>query len=177
VKVRNGEQSGANNPIALLNLFYLSGSGKLHRSKKETVKKMENTDAEKTHRIEQYRAVFEPLLKKGERPIIYGIVRHVARSGMSRSISFYYFGKTGEPLCLDSAIETILGHKRDRNHDGLKIAGCGMNMIFATVYNLGVALWGYGKGSRAESLGYVSGRNGDKCPENDGGYLLKDSQL
>ena len=104
------------------------------------------------------------ILNKGNRKV-YCILRHVSSSGMSRRISFYTIIKN-EPIWLDYKIEKILGYKRS-NKVGLKVSGCGMDMGFSVVYDLGDALWPKGDGKT------ITGRNGSKTPETDGGYLLK----
>lgn len=67
---------------------------------------------------------------------IYGIIKHVAKSGMSRSISFIYICEDRKPLFLDGVISNLFGYKLDLNNGGLKISGCGMDMIFKVVYDI-----------------------------------------
>lgn len=62
---------------------------------------------------------------------IYGIVRSVARSGMSRTIDFYVIHED-RPIYLSGYMSKILGMPRTKE-GALKVAGCGMNMIFACV--------------------------------------------
>jgi hypothetical protein len=69
---------------------------------------------------------------------VYGIVRSVARSGMSRTIDFYVM-RDNQPMYLTGYMSTILKMKRSKE-GALKVAGCGMNMIFACVYELNRAL-------------------------------------
>jgi hypothetical protein len=61
--------------------------------------------------------------------------------------------------------------KRDGKREGLRVSGCGMDMGFDIVYNLGRFLFPKGDGKT------VTGRNGDTKPETDGGYLLKQEWL
>ena len=91
------------------------------------------------------------------------ILRDVSASGMSRRISFYAVGN-GELTGLDYLIATACGHKHS-DKQGLIVGGCGMDMGFAVVYNLGRVLWPEGT---PEPHGR---RNG--APDSDGGYALK----
>lgn len=66
-------------------------------------------------------------------------VKHVSASGMMRVISFtgYYVSK-GKlySINLTHYIEAINGYTIDRNTYGVRVGGCGMDMIFNTLYNL-----------------------------------------
>lgn len=100
---------------------------------------------------------------------IYYTVTSVAASGMSRHMKFFMV-RDGEIKSLTHAIAAALALKW--NGDGsLTISGCGMDMGFHVVYTIGRMLWPEGDGKT------VTGRNGDKGPETDGGYLLKYSYL
>ena len=54
---------------------------------------------------------------------------------------------------------------------GMPFGGCGYSATFQAVYDLGRSLWPNGNGA------YVSRRNGDTCPETDGGYMLQQGHL
>jgi len=103
---------------------------------------------------------------------VWGIVTHVSSSGMSRRIKFYTANKErpADPIFLSGDMAKALGYPM---HDdgGLKVPGCGIDMIFHCVYSLGRTLWPKGDGAT------VIGRNRDKSPETDGGYLLNSRQL
>jgi hypothetical protein len=122
---------------------------------------------------------------------VYCILRSVSRSGMSRVISFVTI-KDGDTRTWDYSIACVLGESLDKRK-GVKVSGCGMDMGFATVYNLGRVLFPDGFGTegkdamgrtvrpksrdaaaRAVARGFVfRGRNGDKSGwDNDGGYAL-----
>lgn len=74
--------------------------------------------------------------------IIYGIVRHVSKSGMSRVISFHYYDKKdGRMLQLNWGFGELLGLKQHDKYIGLKIEGGGMDMIFATIYSAASLLY------------------------------------
>lgn len=101
---------------------------------------------------------------------VYTIVRHVSRSGMQREISLYAISKDGRPQWLDGWASKLLDYRLGKN-EGLVVGGCGMDMAFHLVYNLGSVLWPKGDGKT------VTGRNGTTEPETDGGYLLNKHSL
>lgn len=82
---------------------------------------------------------------------IYTNLRHVSRSGMMRVISVHII-RNGQPLDISRHVATLLGEGFDAKRWGVKVGGCGMDMGFHIVYNLGVAL------------------HGIKSEERDGGY-------
>lgn len=97
---------------------------------------------------------------------IYCILRSVSRSGMSRRISFYAMKPAGtkystgekpvhhtEPVMLDRAVAAILDMPLDREKEGIRVDGCGMDMGFHVVYSLARAV--YGTEKDAEDAGYV----------------------
>lgn len=87
-------------------------------------------------------------LGKGE--TIYGIVKSVSSSGMSRRIKFYAI-KDNRPMFLSWSISQLLGYKLQ--DDGtIRVNGVGMDMIFATVYELGAAVHSDGYYFRSDSL-------------------------
>lgn len=93
---------------------------------------------------------------------VFCVLRHVSRSGMQRIISFYALvpdGKGGTyPQYLDGYISSAVGLPRASGmRDGLKVNGCGMDMGFHVVYELGYALYGRG------GWGCI----GERCPSND----------
>jgi hypothetical protein len=81
---------------------------------------------------------------------IYGIVKSVSSSGMSRRIKFYAI-KDNRPMFLSWSISQLLGHKMQ--DDGtIRVNGVGMDMIFATVYELGAVVHNDGYYFRSDSL-------------------------
>ena len=120
---------------------------------------------EKQQQIEHAREVLLKWLKPGD--TVKTVIRNCSRSGMSRSITLI------APNCenIDYYVATVIGSKIDDNHGGIKIGGCGMDMGFALVYELGRVLWPNGDGK------YTCERNRDKGPEKDGGYLLNQRWL
>jgi hypothetical protein len=101
------------------------------------------------------------ILKPGD--AVYCIVRSVSASGMSRTISLFVIdGEHFSDVTHSAAI--VMGDKLAKN-GALRVNGCGMDMCFATVYNLGRYLWPNGT---PEPHGM---RNGE--PDSYGGYALK----
>lgn len=101
---------------------------------------------------------------------IYGLVRQVALSGMSRHISFF-IPLSGGIKDISWHVAKILDYKQ-AGTGALKVSGCGMDMVFHCIYNLGRSLF-----NTPSSWNYHTGRNGDKGPETDGGYFLKEEIL
>ena len=95
--------------------------------------------------------------------VVYTSLNSVSRSGMSREISLYAT-KDGEIVNITWHAAAALGDKTGKT-GGIKIGGCGMDMGFALVYNLGATLWPNGT---QEPHGT---RNGE--PDTCGGYALK----
>lgn len=110
------------------------------------------------------------LLKPND--IVYTDVKSVSSSGMSRQIACYvgYLNDDGQPRIKEitwlvgKALDLKIGSK-----GGLVVGGCGMDMAFNTVYNLGRTLWPNGT---PEPHGR---RNGE--PDSCGGYALKKESL
>lgn len=117
----------------------------------------------------QYVAQVKTELLKRIKPgdTVYSIIRSVSASGMSRRISLFHVTDDGRMGDITYSAAVAMGYSCD---DGsIKVVGCGMDMAFATVYNLGRALWPNGT---PEPHG---ARNG--VPDSDGGYSLKSSIL
>lgn len=91
---------------------------------------------------------------------VYTILRHVSRSGMQREIGLVLIDKDGDTKHPNHAAATVLGWPLNKNGDGLKVGGCGMDMGFHLVYELSAALFPRKAG-------------GDV----DGGYALKQRWL
>lgn len=73
-------------------------------------------------------------------------VKHVSSTGMSRTISFceMHVGtmnrkKYGQILQFNWFISQ-LGYTYDKNRDGIRVGGCGMDMVFNTLYNVAAEL-------------------------------------
>lgn len=93
------------------------------------------------------------MLKPGD--TVYTVLRHVSRSGMSRSISAVVI-EDGVPRDVSWAVARAVGEPFDRTHDGVKVGGCGMDMGFHLVYTLSRVLFRDG----FECIG-------EGCPSND----------
>lgn len=90
------------------------------------------------------------LLERHER--IYGIVRRVARSGMSRVIDFYVLEPIGDisnvlPVRISNLLAAVYNRETDGSSrswtgdvGGVKIGGCGMDMGWHVVYSVRLAL-------------------------------------
>jgi hypothetical protein len=95
---------------------------------------------------------------------VYTQVLHVAKSGMSRTISLHIVHK-GEVVRISHLVAKVAGYSLDRDRMGIKSHGCGMDMCFEAVYNLGRVL--FPKGFK-QSNGEI---------RNDGGYALRNESL
>lgn len=65
---------------------------------------------------------------------IYGIIRKVSASGMSRDIDLYII-KDNKPVYLTGYASIILGYSMSKDR-GMKVQGCGMDMVFHCVSSL-----------------------------------------
>ncbi len=116
------------------------------------------------------------LLRKAKYTI-YTKVNHVARSGMMRAISSYII-VDNKPVCIDWEIERLTSYKQNKNHDGLTVHGCGMDMGFSLVYNLSSIL--YPKGFKSSERNRFNGMEPTDPGyewDNDGGYRLNQKWL
>lgn len=140
-------------------------------------------------------ATLRAMLKPGDR--VSCDVVHVSRSGMSRTLTAHVamVGKDRRAYVEDVSglVADAIGARWDSRRGGFIMGGCGMDMRFAAVYNLGRVLFpdGFGvEGMRADGRkvrprtrtharrlvkdgATFRGRNGDACGwDNDGGYAL-----
>lgn len=121
----------------------------------------------------QYLADLREVCEQSNRRL-YCTVKHVSKSGMSRVIdvrAFYPILEEGTPARVGSSwlsykIAAVLGLRFDREREAIFIEGCGMDMCFELVYQLGRTLYPGGDGKT------MTGRNWSKTLETDGGYLL-----
>lgn len=104
---------------------------------------------------------------------LYTKLQHVSRSGMQRVIQVIKIEcSNGEPSMsyLGYNIAQALGDTYDRDRDGVKVGGCGMDMGFSLVYNLSHHLFGdgykcLGKG-KCPSNYHSNFRSSLNCPNN-----------
>ena len=78
-------------------------------------------------------------IQRGDK--IYTVLRHVGRNRMNRSISLIKIGEDRNIINLDYWASQLLDRKIDQDNGGLKIGGAGMDMGFALVYELSMALF------------------------------------
>lgn len=69
---------------------------------------------------------------------VYGIIRHVSASGMSRDIDLYVI-KDNQMIYLTGYASTILDYPMSKNQ-GMKVGGCGMDMVFHCVSSIAYAI-------------------------------------
>ena len=121
-------------------------------------------------------------LKPGD--TIYTIVEHVSRSGMQREIRVLIprVSEDGHAYFLhpNFAAAALLGCRQGKR-DGLVVSGCGMDMGFHLVYNIGRSLWPDGyecSGDKCQSNDHSNGDR-DYTPHHhtDGGYALRHEWL
>ena len=109
---------------------------------------------------------------------VYTIIRHVSRSGMSRSIDVLIV-RGGQLLNVTYDASRLLGDRIDQNHGGIVRGGCGMDMGFDLVYSMGRRLWPDGFECVGEGCPSNDHLNDDRdyTPghriHKDGGYALK----
>ena len=72
------------------------------------------------------------VLMKKQKGVILATIKSVARSGMSRRISFALV-KNNEVFILDGVMAKLTGLKDGGYCKGLSVGGCGMDMIFHTL--------------------------------------------
>lgn len=82
---------------------------------------------------------------------VYVVVRSVARSGMSRVMSFYVPTPDGDMLFLDGLVGAVVGG-RVKDGDGIRVFGYGMDMAAHVVGRLSEDLWGDFYAMRARVL-------------------------
>ena len=114
--------------------------------------------------IEEARQQLAEIVKPGD--TIYTTVRHVSRSGMSRSIDVYHLipdeGRRVEKRWLSRMVAKACNLPFDNKREAVKMGGCGMDMGYAIMNHIGYALFpdGFeciGKDDKARSF----------CPSND----------
>jgi hypothetical protein len=124
--------------------------------------------------IEQAREELRTWLKPGM--TIWTQLNHVSRSGMQRVISLKIV-EGGEIRDISYKAAVAMERKLDNNYGGIKIGGCGMDMGFALVHNLGRSL--YPKGFDCIGEGCEGNYHCNHGPEeekehhSDGGYAFK----
>ncbi len=137
---------------------------------------MTKREAEQTEAIAELRKILKPGSD------VYTNVEHVSSSGMTRHISLHVpyrdKGSAGRTKLRIRNITWLaaraMGERVNRDNGGIVVGGCGMDMCFGTVYNLGRVL--FPKGYKLPKGAY--GRNGDASGfDPDGGYALNKVNL
>jgi len=109
---------------------------------------------------------------------VYTILRSRSRSGMYRRISLVTMPAPGEVRCWDWAAAVVMGEPVNRgNKEGIGVGGCGMDMGFNLVMNLGYALFPNGytcTGKNCPSADHSNGdRNYRRHHHSSGGYAFR----
>lgn len=119
--------------------------------------RVSKSDSERAEAIARLREWIKP----GD--VVYTILRHRSRSGMSRTIDVLGIdpsekGAGGSPrvFAFGWNVAKALGWTFDREREGVKVSGCGMDMGFHLVYAMSSAMF-------PEGFGCV----GEGCPSND----------
>jgi len=95
---------------------------------------------------EEARATLRGILSPGD--TVHTLLRHVARSGMSRNIACVIV-RDGELRDITWLVSKALGwpvRNSGRTGEGVVVGGCGMDMGFHLVHSLCYALWPDWKG-------------------------------
>lgn len=96
---------------------------------------------------------------------VYTVLRHVSRSGMMRAIDVYAFvpDDNGLPCKLWlSRLVSKLTYSFSEKYEAIRADGCGMDMGYSIVNNLGYALYPDGFECTGEN-----GHGQNRCPSND----------
>lgn len=112
-------------------------------------------------------------LKAGD--TIYTVLRHVSSSGMFRVIDAYVIRKNELvnilAILTDEQKDELLSHyKRDHERSGFRMSGCGMDMGFALVFDVGRICFPKGFIVTDKTIHRNGAKNGTR--DNDGGYAL-----
>lgn len=114
------------------------------------------------------------LLRPGS--IIYTMVTHVARSGMSRSIKCVYI-KDNKPRDISYLIAIVLRSQLDYQNSGVKVGGCGMDMCFHIVNQLSYCLHGHDDKGEAIEAGEAGRPFTPRHGHYRAGYSLENASL
>ena len=102
---------------------------------------------------------------------IFTKLTHVSRSGMSRSIECYLAQGRDNLTDITWQVARATNARLDNLHGGIIMGGCGMDMGFALVYNLGRTLYPNGvpcTGSRGyDPDTYATLHDAPRCKSND----------
>lgn len=130
--------------------------------------------SEKRERETEAREALRRLCPPGT--TVYGIVRSVSRSGMSRTIDFYSVDKDdGSMVYLTGYFSAVTGWSRN-DRGALRVSGCGMDMIFHAVYTAARCTW---RGDDAQASIEAARKAGLPVgsSDSDPGYVWRHSTL
>ena len=118
------------------------------------------------------------LIQPGDK--VFSILDHVSKSGMTRHIRIKLISKDGTTYDPNYLVAQALDMRQAKRGDGIVTQGCGMDMGFSLVYNLGYALFPDGftcTGLKTDKD--HSNRKGDYSPHihKDGWYALRHEWL
>lgn len=113
----------------------------------------------------EYRRQYVASLRETIQPnqTVYTILRTVAASGMSRTLSVVTAGPDGQIHDITSSVAIALGY-RTNDKGNIRVNGCGFDAGFDVVYRLGRTLW-------PDGTPEPHGTRNSK-PDSDGGYAL-----
>lgn len=115
--------------------------------------KKEQKEQERTEAIAKLRELLPP------GSTVHTVVKHVSRSGMSRSIVPIIVWD-GEPTDVSWLVARVLDAKVDQRNGGVKVGGCGMDMGFHLVSTLSYYLY-------PDGFGCIGENGRERCPSND----------
>lgn len=85
--------------------------------------------------------------------VVYTVVKHVARSGVSRTIDLLVVDPaTQEIMSLSWMAARVLTWPLDHDRGGIRVSGAGMDMASEAVYSLALALYDDGYALAKRSL-------------------------
>jgi hypothetical protein len=105
------------------------------------------------------------MLKPGD--TVFTMLKHVSRSGMSRVIMPVII-RNNQPRYIGWSVALATGRTYDREKEGVKINGCGMDMGFELVYTLSRVLF---------PDGFDTSFAGRRCPEHYEKHLEGDVKV
>lgn len=135
--------------------------------------------SEKAEYIDKLRATLKP----GD--TLYTVLRSVSRTGMSRVVDVYHLTPEPDGTIRKSWLSYWIAKACEFQFqdqcgkpEGIKIGGCGMDVGFEVVYNLGRALWPDGfpcAGRKCRSNDHTNGDRNRRANHmhRDGGYAFK----
>ena len=133
-----------------------------------------NRNKRVTEQQEDARARLREIVEPGA--TVYTILRHVSRSGMSRDIGAFVVVE-GAPWDITGLTARAIGNPLNKQGDGVKMGGCGMDMGFALVYELSYWLFKAGFECTGKDCPANDHNNGDRdySPHrhSDPGYALR----